>query len=128
MAATTPTGSRTTSESPTSSSNGKVRTISANDPITMRGPPTCTNVANGRGQPISSATSSPISGSRPTRTSCRAWTSRARSSTGVAAHPSKAARAAATARSTSAPDPSGTWPITSSVAGLTSSITSDARA
>ena len=39
MAATTPTGSRTTSDRPTSSSKGKVRTISAKDPITMRGPP-----------------------------------------------------------------------------------------
>ena len=54
-----------------------------------------------------------------------AWTRRARSATGVAAHPSKAARAAATARSTSAAEPSGTWPITASVAGLTRSMTSD---
>ena len=81
-------------------------------------------MANGSGLPISSDTIIPISVSRLTMASCMPWSSLALSSTDTAAHPSKAARAAATALSTSAADPSGTRPMTSSVAGFTTSITS----
>ena len=48
----------------------------------------------------------------------------ARCSTSVAAHAGKAALAVATASSTSATSPLGTLPTTSSVAGLTTSISS----
>ena len=51
---------------------------------------------------------------------CRA----ARSAGGVAAQPGKAARAARTAASTSSAVPAGTWPMTCSSAGFTTSIVS----
>ncbi len=75
------------------------------------------------GMPTSWATSVPISGTRALRASASRSTALARSSTEARDQSSNAPRAAATARSTSAGPPSGTVPMTSSVAALTTSIT-----
>ncbi len=88
----------------------------------MIGRPAWTIIASVIGEPsscaIRPATSPWRSCSLAEMTAVRAT----RSSSGVALQSSKAARAAATARSTSSGVPSGTEPMTSSVAALTTSI------
>ena len=114
--------SRTTSELPTISSSGvcpRISTIEAND---MRGSPAWMNSAWVRGIPSSRATSAAISSARSSSPMAMASNRRARSSAEVWLQVSNASRAAATARSTSPPVPSGIDPITSSVVELRTSI------
>ena len=74
------------------------------------------------GMPTSPAMTWAISGVRACSASFRRMRYFWRSSTGVAAHPSNAVRAAVTALSTSLAVPSGIEPITSSVPALMTSI------
>ena len=94
------------------------------EPKSMIGRPAWTIIARAIGDPSSCAI-------RPATSSWRSWSlaetaavSATRSSSGVVLQASKAVRAAATARSTSAGVPSGTRPMTSSVAALTTSMVS----
>ena len=122
MHPTTPTGSRVTSVRLIVSSNAKSRAVAGTPPVVAAGIPAWIMVDMPRGIPISSEMSVPISPMRapnwPARPSIRAR----RSSSGVAAQPSKAARAAATAASTSTAVPAGTEPMTSSLDGLMTSM------
>jgi hypothetical protein len=74
------------------------------------------------GMPTSPVIVSAISWLRAAMPSLRAWRNLARSSVEVWLQPSKAALAAATARSTSSGVPSGIDPMTSSVEALTTSM------
>ncbi len=124
IAPTTPTGSRTISELPTSSSQAISSTSSACDEKVTDGSPAWIMRESVIGMPSSlairaRASSSPRSASfAPIAAllAARARTARSRDQS------SKAARAARTARSASSAVPSGTRPITSSVVGLITSI------
>ena len=79
------------------------------------GSPIWTSWDSTRGIPTSWAIRLATSSIRAVNSRLTRVRSSVRSFTGVAAHPGNAARAAATARSTSSGDPSGTVPMTSSV-------------
>ena len=121
MQPTTPMGSRTTRLLPTVSSKAKVCTTCAAMPKLAFGRPAWMIWASFTGMPTSWATTVAISSVRASRPSWMRVRYLARSSTLVWLQPSKALRAAATARSTSAAVPSGMVAITSSVAELTTS-------
>ena len=78
---------------------------------TVSGSPACTRVASLSGVPSSRATVRAISSARAVSAVCSRSRCAARSAGSVAAQPGNAARAAATARSTSAAVPAGTCPI-----------------
>lgn len=115
MAPTTPTGSRTTSELPTRASNGNAPSSLAKLPQLKTGLPTWIARASLIGMPTSPAISWASASLRAFRPSAIFWMISARLGAGVAAQPSNAARAAATAASASAALPSGMVPITASV-------------
>jgi hypothetical protein len=124
IAPTTPIGSRTTSELPISSVHGKLAATAAavaDEPI---GSPTWTVRENEIGEPISAVIEAAMSPARAFRPSEMRWATAIRSSTGVPDQPGNAARAAATARSTSAAVPAGTVATMEPSAGLTTSMTS----
>ncbi len=122
MAPTTPTGSRSTSELPICSANLTSWSSAGIDANVAIGMPTWTRRASLRGIPTSRAMRSAMSSARAPSPPAMAWSSSARRSTGVPAHPANAPYAAATARSTSSGTPAGTLPMTASVLGLTTSI------
>jgi len=124
IAPTTPTGSSTTVELPICSSQATLVVSPAAVAMSMTGRPACTVCDSFVGAPISAEIVSATTPIRAASASCNRDRYFARSSGLVAAHPSKAARAAATARSTSAAVPEGTRPMISSVAGFSISITS----
>ena len=115
MQPTTPIGSRTTSELPTVCSQVKSPATWAAVRNEFSGRPTWTSWENSRGMPTSWVMRSASASVRSASASPTAVSSAVLSATGVADHDGKAARAAATARSTSAIDPSGTVPMTCSV-------------
>ena len=124
IAPTTPTGSWTTSELPIVSSVTGWAARSAYPRRTVRGRPAWTAFATLSGVPSSSPTVRAISPARPASASCSLPSTAPRSAIGVSAQPGNAARAAATARSTSSAVPAGTWPMISSVAGFSTGIVS----
>ncbi len=124
IAPTTPTGSRTTSELPIFSSHAIWPTSDGCDPKVIAGSPAWMPIDWAMGMPSSAEMSAAISSARSCRRTATAAHSSARSSTGTCDQPSKAARAAATARSTSSAVPAGMRPMTSSVVALTTSIVS----
>ena len=102
MAATTPTGSRTTSEWPTFSSKGKSPSMRAYMPKVPMGEPAWIIAESFSGMPTSPEMVRAMSSARAFSPSWIFFRKAARSATGVAAQPSKARRAAATAACTSA--------------------------
>jgi hypothetical protein len=123
MAATTPTGWRTTSELPTRSSKATPATTWGSAENVITGRPTWIMVARSTGIPTSSARRAPISVMRAWSPSPTRASTAARSAGSVAAHASPAARAASTAPSASPAPAAGTVAHTSSVAGLWTSMT-----
>ncbi len=115
MAPTTPTGSRTTRELPTSCSQVKSAAMGPIEPNVAMGSPTWTSWDSTWGIPTSWVIRSARLSMRAPRASLTLVMRAVRSSTGVADQAGKAARAAATAASMSAAVPSGTVPITASV-------------
>jgi hypothetical protein len=122
MHTTTPTGSRSTIELPTFSSHWKPPSIFAYMPKVNVGEPAWMRVASLIGMPTSCAIVLPISSERAFMPSLIFARKAARSAGGVAAQPSNAARAAATAELASCSSPSGIRAITSSVAAEWTSI------
>ncbi len=116
IAPTTPIGSRTTTELPTCCSQVKSAATWAIEPKDATGSPTCTNWDRVSGIPTSWAIRSATASIRSPRTVLTLVSRSVRSVTGVADQDGKAAAAAATARSMSSVVPSGTVPMTSSVA------------
>ena len=114
MQPTTPIGSRTTSELPTCSSKLKPSAVAAACLKLLIGSPTCTSCDSHLAMPVSLEMVVAISSMRAPRASPMRLRYLARSSTGVVDHVSKAARAAATARSTSPAVPAGIVAMTSS--------------
>ena len=123
IAPTTPTGSRTISELPTSSSQTASAMTCGIEPKLIVGSPAWIMCASLIGMPSSCAISAAISSIRALSACAIRASQSARSSTVVSDHVSNAARAAATARSTSSALPSGMLPITCSVVELMTSIT-----
>jgi hypothetical protein len=113
MAPTTPTGSFTTRLLPTVVSYGKFSASWAAVPKELMGRPACTSWLSHFGMPASRVTTVAISSMRAPRPSAMRLQYLPRSSLEVAAQPSKAARAALAAASTSAALPDGIRPITS---------------
>ena len=122
IAPTTPTGSRTTSELPICSSQGKSLAISTTEAVDPAGRPAWIRCDSFLGMPTSREIRSAISSLRAASPSAMAWTYFTRASRSWADQSSNARRAAATAASTSAAVPSGMVPMTSSVEGSTTSI------
>ena len=123
MAPTTPTGSRTTSELPISSSQAKDSAAWAASANAPAGRPTWMAPESVIGMPTSWEMTCAISSVRAPRASPMRVSSLPRSSREVAAQPGKAAAAARTALSTSSGVPSGMVAKTSSVAeSMTSSV------
>ena len=118
IAATTPTGSRTTSELPTFSSKANPAASFAYMPKVWIGEPAWMRTDSFSGMPTSCGMGRPISSARAVRPSWMRVSSATRPASGVRDQPSNAARAAATAASASATAPSGTLPSGSPVAGL----------
>ena len=116
MAPTTPTGSRTTSELPISSSHSNVSAALAASANAPAGRPTWIDPDSVIGMPTSCEITWAISSVRAARASPTRVSSLARSSRDVAAQPGNAAAAASTALSTSSGVPSGMVAKTSSVA------------
>ena len=125
IAPTTPTGSRTTSELPISSSHGTWATTWGIELNVIVGRPAWIIRDRPIGIPSSAATVAAISSARAASPSPIAASSSTRSPTGVCDQPSNASRAAPTARSTSSAVPWGMRPITSSVLALTTSSVSE---
>jgi hypothetical protein len=126
MHPTTPTGSRTISELPTSRpSKSKVRASSAKCAKLNVGRPTCTTFAHASGMPMSLDSSAASSSVFATIASWVLCSRSARSAGGVCDQVANAVRAAATALSTSAAVPSATSAMTCSVAGLTTAMRPD---
>ena len=125
MHATTPSGSRTTSDPPICSSNGNWLAMSTYEPMTIAGSPAWISWEKTIGIPTSPQIVCAMSSMRAFRPSWRRCRYFARSSTGVVLHAPKARRAAATAASTSSAVPSGTRPMTSSVVAFTTSMVSE---
>ena len=123
MAPTTPTGSRTMRELPTSSSKGNSVASWAAAAKLITGNPTWMRFDSVKGMPTSWEISVAISSVRAVSASCTRARILARSSLDVDDHSAKASAAHRTARSTSSGVPSGIVPMTSSVAELTTSIT-----
>ena len=96
-------------------SSGNSAAMSAIDRNTSTARPTCTRREVAIGVPTSRLIISASCSTRASSPSARARRAAARSAMGVRDHAGNAARAAATARSTSAPPPRGTRPMTSSV-------------
>ena len=122
IAATTPAGSFTIREFPTSSSHLTSPTSSGIEENVSDGSPAWIIFDRPIGIPSSVVISAASSSPRSPSFSPMAAQRRARSSGGVCDHESNAARAARAARSASSGVPSGTRPMTSSVVGLTTSI------
>ncbi len=122
IAATTPTGSRTISELPTSSSQAISSTRSVWDENVTDGSPAWIMRDSVSGMPSSVAIRTPSSSPRSASFAPIAPPAARARSGEVCDQESKAARAARTARSASSGVPSGTRPITSSVVGLITSI------
>ena len=123
MQPTTPTGSRTTSELPTCSSNWKPSTSCAFTAKLPCGRPTWMSVDSILGMPTSSLTMFATSSARALRPSLMRVRNLARSCTDVCDQAGNAAFAAFTARSTSVASPAGIVAMTSSVVELmTSSV------
>ncbi len=122
MHATTPTGSRITTEFPTFSSHSKSPSILAYMPKVKVGEPAWIFVASLSGMPTSCAIVRPISSERAFSPALIFARNAARSAGGVVLHASNAARAAANGASASAASPSGMRAITSSVAAARTSI------
>ena len=123
IAPTTPMGSCTTSELPSSSSHWKASAALAASANAMAGRPTWTEPDRVIGMPTSCEMMVATSSVRAARASPIRVSSLPRSSREVAAQPGKAAAAACTALSTSSGVPSGMVAMTSSVAELmTSSV------
>ena len=119
---TTPTGSRTTRELPTSSSHTIRSTAWAIAPKSIAGSPAWMVRDRPNGIPTSRETIAAISSARAASPWEMAVQASTRSASGVADQPGKAARAARAARSTSSGVPSGTRPMTSSVVASITSI------
>jgi len=124
MHPTTPIGSRTTSELPTTSSNGNASAIAAACEKLLIGRPTCTICDSHLTMPVSLEMAVAISSMRAPSASPMRVMYLARSSTGVVDHVSNASLAARTAASTSAAVPEGMLAITSSVTESMTSIVS----
>ena len=124
MHPTTPTGSRVTSVRLIVSSKANSRAVAGTPPVVAAGIPAWIIVDMPRGIPTSSEMSVPISSMRAPSWPASPSIRPRRSSSGVAAQPSNASRAAATALSTSTAVPAGTEPMTSSLDGLTTSMLS----
>ena len=107
MAATTPTGSRTTRELPTCSSNGNSAASCAYSAKLDCGSPAWIRLAIFSGVPTSALMVRAISSARAFSPSWMRDRQAARCAGAVADQPSRASRAAATARSTSAGDAGG---------------------
>ncbi len=122
MAPTTPTGSRTTNDVPTSCSHVNPAAIGAMEPKVAMGRPTCTSWESTNGMPTSWVMRSARLSILAPRASLTLVRRAVRSSTGVDAQPGKACRAAATAASMSSMVPSGTEPMTASVVESITSI------
>ena len=122
IAPTTPIGSRTTNELPISCSHSTRSSCSGIEPKSIVGSPAWIAFDSATGMPSSEATSAAISSERSASLAAMPAHASARAVIGVWLHVSNASRAAATALSTSAGVPSGTRPMTSSVAGLTTWI------
>ena len=122
IAATTPAGSLTISELPTSSSQVISLTRSGIEENVTVGSPAWISPDRPIGIPSSIVMSAAMSSPRSASFAPMAPHSRARSSAGVCDQESNAARAARTARSASSALPSGTRPMTSSVVGFTTSM------
>ncbi len=116
MAPTTPIGSRTTTELPSGCSQVKSAATWAIEPNDATGSPTCTSWDKVSGIPTSWAIRSAIDSIRSPSTVLTLVSRSVRSATGVADQDGNAAAAASTARSMSSVVPSGTVPMTSSVA------------
>ena len=110
MAPTTPTGSLTTRLVPTVVSYWKLSASDAAVPNELIGRPACTSWLSHFAMPASRVTMVAISSMRPMRPSAMREQYLPRSSFEVAAQPSKAARAALAALSTSAAEPAGMRP------------------
>ncbi len=119
IAPTTPIGSRTISELPTSSVQAKSSARPAMDSTTAAGNATWAVRDIPIGEPISAVIAWAISSVRAARPAPRRRSTSARCCGVVADQAGKAARAAATARSTSAAVPAGVSATTSPVAGFT---------
>jgi len=115
MAPTTPTGSRTTSELPISSSQGKASAAWAASAKAPAGSPTCTPPDRVMGMPTSCEMMVAISSVRAARASPMRMRALALSSREVVDQAGKAAAAASTAALTSSTVPSGMVAMTSSV-------------
>jgi hypothetical protein len=124
MAATTPTGAFTTLAPFTSSSQLNSSARRACEARWASGPATCIIWAILMGVPTSAEIVSASSSARALSTSAIRPRYLPRSPGAMAPHSSKAARAAATARSASSAPPAGTSAMTSSVAGLTTAMVS----
>lgn len=119
IAPTTPIGSRTISEVPISSVQAKSSARPATDSMTAAGKATWAVRDMVIGEPISAVIAPAISSWRAVRPAPRRRSTSARCCGVVAAQAGKAARAAATARSTSVAVPAGASATTSPVAGFT---------
>jgi hypothetical protein len=122
MQATTPIGSRRTVECPTLLSAKSVGSRSAKTSNCCIGKPTWIRRVSFTGIPTSATMIAVNSSLFATNASWQRFSSRIRSSTGVADQDGKARRAALTATSTSTSSASGTSPMTCSVNGLVTSI------